>query len=60
MSFDEMKHKYLHDPLFHSIVDSLYKVLYDGKLNVSDLRDAAVFAGYKFESENIKPFFMRY
>ena len=59
MDFDEMKHKYLHDSTFHHVVDSLYAVLYKGTLNVSDLRDAAVFAGYKFESENIKPFFMR-
>ena len=59
MNFDQMKEKYLHDSTFHHAVDILYQVLYECKLNVSDLRDAAVFAGFRFESEKVTPFFKR-
>lgn len=58
MNFDEMSKRYENDPQFYKSVQFLYHILYEGHLTVSELRDAAMFAGYKFESENVRPIFM--
>ena len=57
MDFDKMRERYLNDPLFHRTVDLLYNFLYEGNITVNELRDAATFAGFKFESEQVRPIF---
>ena len=57
MTFDEQRKRYFNDPLFHAYVDILYSMLMEGRLTVSELRDAATFAGIKFEFENVAPHF---
>ena len=55
MNFEEMRHKYENDARFYQAVKLLYSLLYEGYLNVSELKDAVTFAGFKFEYENVKP-----
>lgn len=55
MNFDEMKKRYQNDPIFNRAVKLFYSLLYEGHLNVSELKDAAMFAGFKFEEENVSP-----
>ena len=58
MNFDEARKRYENDVTFHMVVDALYSVLYENKLTVGELRDAAMFTGFKFESEHISPTFV--
>jgi len=48
----------MNDPLFHIVVDSLYAHLLKGKITVDELRGAATFAGYKFETLHLRPIFI--
>jgi hypothetical protein len=59
MTFDEMHKRYKTDPTFHHSVNYLYALLRQGILLTSELRDVAMFAGYKFESENVRPVFSK-
>lgn len=58
MNYERCKDRYLNDPEFHQIVSLFYKLRFDEKLTVSELKDALLFACIKFEHENIKPIIM--
>lgn len=55
MNTDEMSKRYLNDPVFYQAVNSIHSMIYNGLLTISEVRDAAFFAGIKFESERIIP-----
>jgi hypothetical protein len=57
MTFEEMRDRYENDSLFHTLVGMLHTFLMQGKITVSELRDASTFAGYKFEIHQIRPIF---
>lgn len=59
MNFMEQRERYLHDPEFHALVDRIYYLLLQGQFTISELKEAVVFASFKFESEQILPFFPR-
>ena len=59
MNFSEQEKRYLSDPLFHRIVEMLYHFLQQGQVTVSELRDAATFAGIKFEEQRVRPIFLK-
>ncbi len=57
MTFDKQQERYFNDPLFHNYVDVFYSMMLEGKMTVSELRDAVTFAGVKFEFERVRPSF---
>ena len=57
MNFEEQMKRYNNDPLFYTYVKMIVNFLEEGKLTVSELRDAATLAGIIFESQRVRPNF---
>lgn len=55
MSFDNLRKRYQDDAKFHQIVNTMYSILYNYQVTVSDLQSAAYFAALKFEQEHVNP-----
>jgi len=48
--------RYLNDPVFHTLVDSIYHSIVLGKLTATEVRDAAMFAAIKYEQIHLKQY----
>jgi len=59
MTYEQQLNRYLNDPLFHNVVDMLFAFLLEGNITIGELRDAATFAGIKFEHQKINPYISR-
>ena len=59
MNFDEIRKRYENDASFYALVNMLYNTMYQHSFTISELKDAAYFAGVKFESEHVRPFVLR-
>ena len=60
MNFEEQRKRYLNDPEFKGVVNVIYyNFLKTGMFTVGEIKDAVVFAGIKFESEQVKPFIQK-
>lgn len=55
MNFDKCKERYQNDAEFHKVVTFFYDLMFEHKLSLSELKDALMFAGIKFEMENASP-----
>ena len=51
----EQAERYEKDPEFHTLVDTMYRLLIEEKFSVNELRDAYFFASNKFATEQICP-----
>ena len=56
MNIDKCKERYQNDAEFHSLVHIFYNLIFENKLTLAELKDALMFAGIKFEMENINKF----
>jgi hypothetical protein len=56
MNFEKARERYLNDAKFHTLVDYFYVQMFQQKVIFSELHDALMFAGLKFEMENIRPY----
>lgn len=59
MNFEEQRKAYEEDPVFHQLVNVLLNGLRQGQFTLGELRDAATFAGTKFESERARPILVK-
>jgi hypothetical protein len=41
--------KYLHDPMFHTLVDKLEALIHEAQFTPSEMREAAIFACIRYE-----------
>ena len=57
MNFEEQSKRYQSDPEFPALVDRIYYLLLQGQFTIGELKGAVVFAGFKFESERVRPAF---
>lgn len=48
--------KYLHDPIFHNLVDALQSVIAANELTPSEVRQAVMYACCLHEERTIRPF----
>lgn len=54
MNYEQQKERYQNDAEFANLVNLMYKLFMQGKFTVSEIKDAVVFAGIKFESEQVR------
>lgn len=54
MNFDKCKERYQNDAEFHSVVEMFYRLIFEHKMSLAELKDALMFAGLKFEMENVR------
>jgi hypothetical protein len=54
MNYEQQRERYLHDAEFYHLVNMMYDLYMQGKFTVGEIKDAVVFAGIKFETENIR------
>lgn len=47
--------RYLHDPVFHQLVDTMYHYMTQLELTPYEMREAVMLAAVKFESTHIRP-----
>lgn len=52
-----MEDRYLNDPVYKTLVDTMYHVMCQGNFTPSELREAAMLAAMKFEALHTKPIF---
>jgi hypothetical protein len=50
--------RYLHDPAFHNLVDTIYHYMETLELTPHEMREAVMLAAIKFEMNNIRPILM--
>ena len=43
--------RYMRDPLFHTLVESLYVIIKNGEMTPTEVREAAMLAAVKYEME---------
>lgn len=55
MNYQEQKERYHNDPEFYFLVNTIHAFLMEGNFTVSELKDAVIFAGIKFETERVRP-----
>jgi len=55
MNFDKARERYQNEPEFNQIVTIFYNLLAQNRFTISELKDALLFAGLKFEQEHIRP-----
>ena len=55
MTFDEQRYRYENDPLFCTLVQTLQRILHEGKLTVGELKDAVSFADILFKTSCNRP-----
>jgi hypothetical protein len=47
--------RYLHDPVFHNLVDLIFSQIEAGKFTATELRDAAMLAAIMYDERRIVP-----
>jgi len=47
--------RYVRDPLFKSLVDSLYNLIRAGDMTPTEVREAALFAATRYETLHVTP-----
>ena len=55
-----IEQRYLHDNIFHRVVDQMRSLLSMYHITPSELREASILAAAMHESENIKPLYISY
>ena len=52
MNIDKCKERYQNDAEFHALVGMFYRLVFENKFSLSELKDALMFAGIKFEMDH--------
>ena len=52
MNIDKCIERYKNDAEFHSMVEMFYRLIFENKISVPELKDALSFAAIKFSMEN--------
>ena len=55
MNYDKCVERYKNNAEFNRLVNIFYSLMAEQKLTIIELKDALLFAGIKFEQENIRP-----
>ncbi len=59
MNIDKCIERYENDAEFHYMVNMFYGIILENRFTISELRDALVFAGIKFERENSRNLYFK-
>ncbi len=54
MNYQESHRRYLHDPVYHAMVDAMRKSLQELTLTPSEMREAVMLACIQFENERVR------
>ena len=54
LNLDQAQHRYLHDPAWHALVDSIESVIRRLQYTPGEVRDAAMFAAMRVELTTIR------
>ena len=54
MNLDKAKEMYLYDPIFHTLVDTIYKGIMEMQYTPGEVRAAAMLAAIKSEESQIR------
>ena len=54
MNIDKCIERYNNDAEFHAIVEMFYRLIFENKITLGEMKDALMFAGIKFETENAR------
>jgi len=55
MNFNQLIHRYEHNPEFHRLVDFFYHLYFDNHFTFFEIKEAMIFAKNKFDMENHIP-----
>lgn len=53
--FENVREKYNEDIIFRQLVDHMYHMIATGQATLHEMRQAATYAGIKYEMYNVKP-----